>query len=340
MKISKFLLIASTGIIAASCANFGKKSEQTVQQETVIPNVATAVAELRDVPQSSMYSSTVEAYVTNNIAPQSGGRIRRILVDVGDMVSAGQIVAEMDKVNLNQQKLQLINDSTELSRIRGLYEVGGVAKSDLEAMELAYNVRKSAYENLVENTVLRSPINGVITARNYDKGDMYAMAQPLYVVQQIVPVKMYVGISEAEYTKVKKGDKVSLTVDAIPGREFEGKINRIYPIIDAATHTFKAEVVVSNTDRVLRPGMYARVTVTFGINNSIVVPDIAVFKQEGSGDRFVYVLNSDNTVSLKKVKPGLHKDFEIEILEGLSEGDMVVTKGHGALKDGIKVNVQ
>ena len=168
---------------------------------------------------------------------------------------------------------------------------------------------------------------------------MFSMSAPLFVVQQVVPVKLLVGISESEYTQVKKGDSVGLTVDALPGRSFKGKVERIYPTIDPATHTFKAEVVVSNADRVLRPGMYARVTVNFGKQRHVVLPDQAVVRMEGTGQRFVYVLQADNTVKFVPVTLGRHLGATYEITEGLEEGLQVVVKGQSTLKDGVAVQV-
>ena len=182
-------------------------------------------------------------------------------------------------------------------------------------------------------------MSGFVTARNYDRGDMYVMGQPIFTVQQVIPVKLLVGVSESEYTKVKKGDEVSLTVDAIPGRTFSGKVGRLYPTLDASTHTFQAEILVNNSDRVLRPGMYARVTITFGVNRSVVVPDQAVVKQEGTGQKFVFLLNGDGTVSRVAVTPGRHIGGEYEILDGIPEGASVVVKGQATLKDGSKVEV-
>ena len=275
----------------------------------------------------------------NNIMPQSGGRIRKINVEVGDYVNKGQVLAEMDRLQLDQLELQIQNDEAEFQRLKTLYEQGGVAKSDYEAAELSYKVRKTNYQNVKENTILRSPITGFVTARNFDQGDMFSMSAPIFTVQQVIPVKLLVGISESEYSKVKKGDAVKLTVDAIPGRTFNGKVERLYPTIDAATHTFKVEVVVSNSDKVLRPGMYARVSVNFGNLKHIVVPDQAVVRLEGTGQRFVYVLNEDNTVAYVPVTLGRHMGSTYEILEGLEEGQMVVTKGQSSLKNGVKVNV-
>ena len=338
-RFALFAILAA----AVSCGNFGSKKADTpaapAAQEVIVPNVEIAVAQARLVPQESVYASTVEAYAVNNIMPQSGGRIRKINVEVGDYVQKGQVLAEMDRIQLEQLELQIKNDEVEYERLKSLYEEGGVSKSDFEAAELGYKVRKSNYNNVKENTILRSPITGYVSARNFDKGDMFGMSAPIFTVQQVVPVKLLVGISESEYTKVKKGDKVSLTVDAIPDRTFQGKVERLYPTIDAATHTFKAEVVVPNADKVLRPGMYARVTVNFGNRSSVIVPDKCLVKQEGTGTRFVYVLKEDSTVSYIPVTVGRHMGAEYEIVAGLQDGDKVVVKGQAALKDGVKVNV-
>lgn len=339
MNVRTIIYVAAA-VMAVSCGNNNSKTaEQPQAAEVRLPNVTIMAASYKDVPQSDVYTANVEAYAKNNIAPQSPSRIQKIYVEVGDFVRAGQIVAKMDEVSLNQSKLSMANDSLEYSRIKKLYEQGGVSKSDFDAMELKYNVTRSQYQNLLENTILRSPVSGVITARNYDQGDMYG-GSPIYVVEQITPVKLYVGISEMDYTRVKKNDTVTLTADALPGKTFTGRIARIYPTIDAATHTFTAEVNVANSDRLLRPGMYARVTVNFGSNHSIVVPDDCVVKQQGSGVRSVFVLQNDNTVKEVVVTLGRHFGTEYEILSGITEGDNVVVKGQASLKNGSKVNVQ
>lgn len=338
--IFRTIIVAGAIILAASCGNQAKKTETTVTPaEAVAPSVAVAKVTVREVPQLSTYTSTVQPYVKNNIAPQSGNRIKAIKADVGDFVNKGQVLAEMDQIQLQQAELQMKNKEVEYERLKGLYEAGGLSKSDLDAIELAYQVSKTQYENLLENSVLRSPVTGVVTARNYDVGDMYAMAAPLFTVEQIVPVKLLVGVSESDYTKVKKGDKVEIVTDALPGKVFEGKVRKIYPTIDPATRTFTVEIVVNNYKRELRPGMFARVTVTFGTNNSVVIPDVAVVKQQGSGERFVYILNDDGTVTYQKVVLGRRMGAEYEVLEGVPDGATIVTGGQIRLKDGIKVSV-
>ena len=325
-------------VLAVACAGNNKTVTSNAPVER-IPNVEVKAVEIRSVPQESVYASTVEAYAVNNILSQTGGRIRKINAEIGDYVQKGQVLAELDRLQMEQLELQIKNDEDEYVRLKSLYEQGGVAKSDFEAAELGYKVRRTNYENIKENTILRSPVTGFVSARNYDEGDMSSVSAPIFTVQQVVPVKLLVGISESEYSKVKKGDKVRLTADALPGRTFEGKVERLYPTVDAATHTFKVWVNVPNADKALRPGMYARVSVNFGDRRSVIVPDRAIVKQEGTGTRFIYTLNADNTVSYLPVKLGRHMGKEYEVLEGLKEGDTVVVKGQSVLKDGVKVNV-
>ena len=338
MNKSLFTVLALAAAVACG-SNQSKQQGQAGAMAPQTPNVEVTTAVAQTVSQESVYSSTIEAYAVNNIMPQSGGRIRKINAEVGDYVSKGQVLAEMDRLQLDQLELQIQNDEAEFQRLKTLYQQGGVAKSDYEAAELSYKVRKSNYQNVKENTILRSPITGFVTARNFDQGDMFSMSAPIFTVQQVIPVKLLVGISESEYSKVKKGDAVKLTVDAIPGRSFNGKVERLYPTIDAATYTFKVEVVVTNSDKVLRPGMYARVSVNFGDKKHIVIPDYAVVRLEGTGQRFVYILNEDSTVTYVPVTLGRHLGNTYEILEGLEEGQQIVTKGQASLKNGVKVNV-
>lgn len=340
--LSKTLLFAGMLAVMAGCGNTQKKdrSENEAAPAQVQATKVTVVsAVMQDVPQTETYASSVEAYAVNNIVPQGGTRIQKMNVDVGDFVSRGQVLAVMDRLSLDQATMKLKNDSTEYVRLKGLFEEGGISQSDFESMELAYKVSRTTYENLLENTILRAPISGVITARNYDRGDMYAMAQPIYVLQQITPVKVLVGVSESDYTYVRRGQEVTIYADALPGRTFSGTVNRLYPTMDPTSHTFNVEVLVRNADRALRPGMFVKATISFGTRRSIVLPDMAVVKQLGSGQRAVFILNGDGTVRSSIVTLGRHLESSYEILSGVAEGDRVAVRGSSNLRDGSKVEV-
>ena len=340
MKYTKLSFITLAAALLLTACGSKDTSTTTTGQEKAAPVVSVITAQAEDVDVTNTFTSNVEPYATNNIVSQTAGRIVSINAEVGQKVSKGQILAKMDDVNLAKTRLQYVNDSTELSRLTELYKIGAISQADYDMAKLSLNVTKKTYENLAENTYLRSPINGVVTARNYDKGDMYSMALPIFVVEQITPVKMLVNISESLFTQVHEGMEFDITVDAYPNEVFKGTVNLLYPTINAATHTFPVEVICENKDQRLRPGMFARVTATFGTNHSVVVPDVAVVKQQGSGEHFIYVLNADNTVTYTKVELGRRMGSRYEILSGIKEGDRIVTEGQVRLKNGVSVTVK
>lgn len=328
-------------VALALCSCGGKKAQKgaAAVKEELLPAVKVVDAKSEIVPIDEKYSVTLQAYAINNIAPQSGGRIISIKAEVGDFVEKGQVLAQMDKAQLEQAELQLNNLKSEYDRAKALYEKGGVSKSDFETIELQYKVANTTYENLLTNTILKSPLNGVVSARNYDEGDMYTMSAPLYVVQQINPIKAFVAVSEKNYSLLKKGIEVEFTPEALNGKTYVGKVTRIHPTVDAATHTIVAEVTIDNPKFELRPGMYSSARVIFSKGDAIVVPDTAVLKQQGSGVRTVYVLKADGTVELRIVEVGRHIGSEYVILSGVQAGEKVVVSGQSLLRSGIKVEV-
>lgn len=341
MKYNNIIIAAMVVVFLAACGNKTKETTtNTANPQASAPVVSVVKAAAEDVEINNTYTSNIEPYTTNNIVSQSAGRIVSINAEVGDRVRKGQLLAKMDDVNLAKTRMQFVNDSTELDRLTELYKIGAIAQADYDLAKLSLEITKKTYNNLLENTYLRSPINGVVTARNYDQGDMYSMAQPIFVVEQITPVKMLINLSESLFTQVNQGMEFKIEVDAYPNEVFKGKVNLIYPTVSATTHTFPVEVVSQNADQRLRPGMFARVTANFGVNHHIVVPDVAVVKQQGSGEHFIYVLNADNTVTYTKVELGRRLGSRYEIVSGINEGDMIVTEGQARLKNGTSVTVK
>ncbi len=339
MRRFNLFLIASMALLITSCGQTNT-TNQSVADEEEVPVVTAVKVHKENIAQTVLYPTTIEAEIVNNIAPQTSARIKDIFVEVGDHVKAGQRLANMDDANLEKARLQVVNDSLEYGRTKELFEIGASSQSDFDLITLSYNVSRKSYDNLLENTRLNSPITGIVTARNYDVDDMYSMAEPIFVVQQIKPVKMLISIPESKFTQIKEGMSVDITSEVYGDVVFEGKVNLIYPTIDPNTHTFTVEVIVENKDERLRPGMFARVSVNYGDAHNVVIPDRALQKQVGAGDQYVYVLNSDNTVTFTNVEVGRRLGDKYEILKGLNDGDIVVTTGQSRLRNGITVEVK
>lgn len=336
-KSRKLLIVPFIGLaLLASCS--GEKKEATT--ETVKkPLVKTEAVFTRDVDQIREFTATVEPNISNNIAPQSPVRIESIYVEVGDRVRKGQKLALMDDNNLRQAKVQLDNKRIEFNRTDELYKIGGTSKADWDAKKMSLDVAEATFNNLSENTSLLSPIDGIVTARNYDKGDLYS-GSPVLVVEQITPVKLKINVSESFFSFVKKGMPVTIQLDVFGSEAFEGRVSLVYPTIDPQTRTFPVEITISNKDQRIRPGMFARATLTFGTKQHVVVPDLAIIKQAGAGDRYIYVLNKDNTVTYKKIELGRRMNNTYEVISGLNNGDQVVVAGQGRLTNGVEVEIE
>lgn len=331
-KLFRLMPLLSLCILVAC----GEKKEEN-KNETEKVKVTVTTAELKAVDRLSTYTANVKADVINQITSTiPGGRIEKIYVEVGNQVSRGQMLVQMDTSTIAQQNLQLVNLQRDYVRMVELQKVGGIAQQQVDQIKTQIDVLTAAIKNIEENTRLRSPINGIVTNRNYDNGDL--AGGPILTVQQLNPLKALIYVSESNFTNVQKGMPVNIQLDVYDDENFTGKVSLIYPTIDPSTHTFGVEVAINNANMRVRPGMYARVTLNFGTGNSIVVPDMAVQKQVGSNDKYVFIIEN-GVAKYRKVELGQRLGGNYEILSGLNTGDVVVTAGQTRLIDGTEVEI-
>ncbi|MDE5628948.1 MAG: efflux RND transporter periplasmic adaptor subunit [Muribaculaceae bacterium] len=334
-------IIKSTlcSVVLLSLVSCGANDSTEVEKVEELPIVNTDVARQLLVPQTKVYTATVEAENLNNIAPAQPNRIKKINVEVGDHVRAGQELVTLDSSNIDQLRINLEQIEREYNRAAKLLEIGAGTQQAVDQLKAQLDAAKSQYANLLENTVLCSPITGVVTARNYDAGDMTG-TMPVLSVGQLSPVvKVMINVSENDLALIKAGMPVSVTFDAFPSEQFSAAVQRVYPTVDTSTRTFQVEVRILNANERIKPGMFGRVSIDMGAQNNVVVPDRAIVKQTGSGNKYVYVLNG-NTVSFKKVEIGQRLDNAYELISGINDGDTVIISGQSRLADGVEVSVQ
>ncbi|MBQ0120722.1 MAG: efflux RND transporter periplasmic adaptor subunit [Bacteroidales bacterium] len=348
MKTKQFILLAMAATMLAACT--GKDDKKGQEEELPMVKVQSVYQET--VTLTSEYTATVEAFKTNNIASNNGSRIKRILVDVGSTVRAGQSVVVLDDVNIatqqasiDQQRIQLANVKRDLDRAKELVKIGGGTQQAVDQLQATYDAQARAIQSsqrmlstMGENTVLTSPVSGVVTEKNYNNGDLPA-GLPILVIEQQQPLKVIVNVNESDFPKVKQDMPVVVKLDTYGDEEFAGKVYLIHPSIDPASRTFQVEVTIANTSNKIHSGMFARVNFNFGSQQSVVVPDQAVQKQTGSGVRYVYVYNSNGTVKFTQVELGRRLGNRYEILSGLPNGAQVVVSGQSRLNDGAKVKL-
>lgn len=337
--------------VLALTACSGKEEKETTK-ESAVPVVKVETVNSRSVDQLGVYTATVEAQIINNISANTPNRIKQIFVDEGQRVGAGQKIAVLDDVNtfsyetqVNNARANLKNVEVNYNRAVELFKIGGGTKQNVDAMEIqlinaknALSQAERALRNARENTVLTSPISGVVTARNYDPGDMTGNL-PIVTVARVQPVKIVINVTESELPKIHRGMPAAIKFDTYGDEQFNGTVSTVMPTVDPQTRTFGVEITLPNGDSRVLPGMFGRVTLNLGTAERVVVPDKAVVKQQGSGNQYVYVLNSDGTVSFNQVQLGQRLGDEYELLSGVESGSQVVINGQSKLANGIKVKV-
>ncbi len=341
-KTIKITTIALAFLGLAACGGNkqdDKKSATTTKKEAEKVQVLTLQSER--IAKTLELSTTLEGYETMNISPSITGHIEHIYVQVGSRVQKGSMLVRMDQTQLNTTRINLASTKTELDRVTALKASGSVS-------EQVYDQTKAAYDQLVEserfqneNTFVRAQFAGVISAKNFEDGEMYTGA-PILTLTQISRLKAIINIPETYFPLVKTGMKVDIESDIYPGKTFPATIEIVYPTIDPASHTFQAKLNIPNNGEKIRPGMYVRTHLAIGEVDAIVVPYQSVLKLTGSNDRYVFV-NNEGTARRVAVTLGQRYDDRIEVIPvengAIEAGDPDVITGQARLVDGDKLEI-
>lgn len=349
MKVKKYFPLLLIVSLLAACSGKDNNSAEDTKDEKPVVKVETV--DSREVNQVGEYTATVEPELLNNITSSTPNRIKEILVDEGMRVSKGQRLVVMDDVNTTTYEIQVANAKANLANVQlnydralELFKIGGGTKQAVDQMELQLVNAKNALataertlRNMRENTVLVSPISGVVTARNYDPGDMSG-ALPILTVARVQPVKIVINVSESDLSRIHKGMPANVRFDTYGDENFSGTITLVSPVVDSQSRTFGVEITLPNADSRILPGMFGRVDLNLGQADHVVVPDKAVVKQPGSGSHYVYVY-SNGKVSYNKVTLGRRLGDTYELIEGVEPGAQVVVSGQGKLANGMEVTL-
>lgn len=338
-------ILIAVAVIVSSCGK--KTTQETVVSEvdTTVYRVKTKVLEKQKIARNVEYTASLMAYEEIHYAPASPGRIEEINVEVGSRVSKGDVIARMDQTQLMQVNEQLQNARSNYERMDTLYKLNSISQQAYEGAKTQYEVLKANADFLNRNTTLVSPINGIVTGKYFESGELYSGAPntsagkaAVVTLMQISPLKAKINITESYYPLIKKGMKAGVKVDIFPDKKFTGEVYRVYPTISADTRTVPVELVINNPGEVLRPGMFARVSLDLGEISSLIVPAIAVIKQEGTNDRYIFLANGDTTARKVLVDIGARFDDKIEVISSeLKEGDQMIIAGQDKLMEGSRI---
>ena len=333
MKIKAIAIITAAALLSGCGANTEEVSQDRVEQ------VRTTPLAYQEVSRQIELSTTLQGYEEMNISPSLTGIIEKIYVEVGDRVRKGDTLVRMDQNQLNTTRLAYANLQIEMNRVQMLLESEAISQQTYDQTKLSFDQTAESLRFLEENTFVLAQYDGVISAKSYEDGELYAGAQPILRLTQINELKAYVNVPETYFPLVKKGMKVNVYSDIYPDKVFPATIEIVYPTIDPASHTFTLKLRIPNSSELIRPGMYVSTVLDLGRTEALVVPYQAVLRLIGSNNRYVFV-NEDGVAKRVFVEIGERHDQTIEISsDSLKVGDPIVTTGQAKLVDGVRLNV-
>ena len=347
------------------------KKEGAAPAAEVVP-VSLAEAKMGRLSRGDVLAGKVAPAAEVNLVPKMAGKVAAVLVDVGDRVRAGQVVLRLDAAeleaavrqaeaalalaesNLRQAQMDYEVAAANWERAKVLLEHEALSEAEFQAKyELPYKAAKERTEKLapaqvrqaeaalalakanLANSVLTSPIDGFVTARNVDPGELASPSMPVLTVADIDRVVVEAGASEQQVNRLEKGRKVKVYISAVRAEPFEGVIASISPAADPRTNMYNLKVEIPNPQHAIKPGMFAEIDLGVA-GEAVLVPRDAVVTRDDVTAVFVVV--QDKAV-LRKVETGLSDGRNIAVQKGLAPGEKVVVAGQERLEDGTKVKV-
>ncbi|MEM1270273.1 MAG: efflux RND transporter periplasmic adaptor subunit [Bacteroidota bacterium] len=337
------LLFAGLALTQTACEDARSESPEEEEQGIVVP---VEVAETTAGPIAAYFASTatLEAEQEALVVAKAGGVVQQILAEEGQYVQAGQALAKLDsrqaQLEVTQLEATISRLENEFQRQQDLFDKKLISAQEFETSKFDFESQKAALELRrlqVDYATVRAPISGIVSERLVKKGNMVAQNAGTFRITDFNPLHAVVNVPERELAKLKAGQEAALYVDALPGQTFSGKILRISPIVDPTTGTFRATVAVQNRKRELKPGMLARVNITYDVREDVILaPRESIVREDDRS--LVYVVRNDSAFRVD-VSTGYEDDGSIEIQSGLQAGDVVVTLGQGSLADSTAVQV-
>ena len=333
-KIVTILASMALVVSMASCT----EEQTTVQEVEKVEKVQVMKLATTEIEREVILPTTLEGYDNMKISSSVSGIIDDILVDVGDKVSKNQLLVKMDPTQYTTTKLSYANLGVEMGRMEALKAAGSISQQIYDQTKTQYEQLKEQLALYEKNTFVRADFAGVISARNFEPGELCA-GQPILQLTQINKLKAYINVQENYFPFLKNGMKLTIVSDIYPGKQFPATVEMVYPTIDPSSHTFTVKVTIPNASETLRPGMYVSTSIPVGKVKGMLVPYQSVLKLIGSNERYVFV-NDGGKAKRVTVTLGKRFDRDVEIIsEELKEGDELIVVGQGRLVDGVKLEI-
>lgn len=331
------LILFAILIMMASC----KQKQEIVKEESTSIRVKAQAVHTENGQTSLSYSGTVEAEQTIPLTFQTSGTVDEVLVEEGDVVHKGQLLAVVNKddnQSIYNSSLAMYEQAKDAyDRMKKVYDKGSL--SEVKWVEMETNLKKAESQleiskNNLDKCNLYAPTSGMVGTRNIEPGQSSISSfSPIELVKiEIVSVK--ISVPENEIGKIKKGMTAIFTISALDNKSFEGTITNIGVVADQFSRTYEVKMTVNNANLEMKPGMVCDVILNTSTQKELVVVPYTAVSKDSKGNSFVYVVQPDNqSVRKQIIRIGTYQTTGIEVLDGLVANQRIVVEGKEKLSE-------
>lgn len=345
---NRALLLGLSLILAlAACKPKSDDNADDKKPEAKIP-VEIALVERGPMLASFQGTAALEAEATAQVVSKSAGVILQILVEEGDRVNAGAVLARLEndrqRLSVTQAQANLRKVENDFKRQTELFNRKLIGSDVFERVKFELETQRASFDIAqleLSYTAIRAPISGMVSQRMVKLGNQIQLGQTLFRIDDFDPLEAKVAVPEREMQSIKAGQDVQMLVDAISGQVFTGKVARVSPIVDPKTGTFDVTAQFSDNGSGLRSGMFGRINIVTAIHpDALLIPRAALLGEGKDAAVFIIEASKDGSkVKRVSLSTGLTADGKVEILSGLKQGDKVVTLGQNSVREGSQVQV-
>ena len=348
MQLKKKTLIATSmvALLVTGCVNNKNETNDHAADKAV--KVTVAASEIKQYHPELRYTGTAEANQEVNLGSAIPGRVEKINYQKGSFVPKGAVIVEMSDEMLIQAQIELEAIRKDFERVSRLKEKGSMSIMDYDHIKAKYEATQSKVDMLKKNTSITAPFGGILTDIMVHVGENSSIAPSIgddlkvkngvVTLMQLNPLKVGIEVNEKQLNSISKGQTVDLFFDAYPDETISGKVSYISPVLSKMSRTSTVEITIPNNNGKLKPGMYCRTSIEMPQATGVFVPVNAIYRKQGTGDNYVFIANSDNTVTMQKVTRGEALEAWVHVAE-LDADAVVVVDGKNKLDNGSTIEI-
>jgi membrane fusion protein, multidrug efflux system len=341
MKTKKNLILFAILIVMASC----QQKQEAVKKESASIRVKAQAVQTVSGLSNLRYSGTVEAAQTIPLTFQSSGTVEQVLVQEGDAVRKGQLLAVVNKADnqsfLNSAKADYQQAKDAYDRLKQVYDKGSL--SEVKWVEMETNMKKAESQlelakNSLDKCNLYAPTSGIVGKRNVEPGQSAISSFSPIELVKIEKVSVKISVPENEIGKIKKGMIATFTISALENKNFKGTITNVGVVADKFARTYEVKMTVDNPNLEMNPGMVCDVMMNTSTDRELLIVPYSAVSKDSDGNSFVYTLQSDNqSVKKQMIKVGNYQSSGVEVLSGLTANQAVIVEGKEKLTDNSQI---